>query len=154
MNKLIAIDGRPVVPQVDHRADVRMSAVDGGRAGLSSAAFAAVVFRRRGQIVHQVRNLLGGGIADERCVFRIRLIPEVTVANHIGGAAAAPIAAAMGHEQMAHVVEIESPLVAAAVGKDLEFVPHRMITPDTGPEHGALCIGRPGLPINAVLNTP
>ena len=48
----------------------------------------------------------------------------------------------MRHEKMAGFVEIEAPLIAAAVGENLKLVPHRMIAPDAGMQLDALVVGR------------
>ena len=43
----------------------------------------------------------------------------------------------MGHEEVADAVEIEAPLVAAAVGENFEFMAQRMIAPDGGADADA-----------------
>ena len=40
--EIVAVDVGEVVAEIDHRADMRMAAVDGGRAGFAGAAFARV----------------------------------------------------------------------------------------------------------------
>ena len=49
--EMIAIGVGPVIAEVDHGADMRMAAVDGGRTGFAGTAFAAVVARGSQQIV-------------------------------------------------------------------------------------------------------
>ena len=49
--EMIAIEVGPVIAEVDHGADMRMAAVDGGRTGFAGTAFAAVVARGSQQIV-------------------------------------------------------------------------------------------------------
>src|SRR5690606_12285063 len=74
---------------------------------------------------------------DEVGIICVGLVPEHAALDDVGGAAAAPVAAAMGHEDLAVLVVIEAPLVAAAFGEDFEFVANGMITPDAGAEFGS-----------------
>src|SRR5262249_45486036 len=50
----------------------------------------------------------------------------------------APVTTAMRHEKLAVFVVVETPRIAAAVRKDLEFVPHWMIAPHPGAQFRAL----------------
>jgi hypothetical protein len=50
----------------------------------------------------------------------------------MGGAATTPIAAAMGHENLPTLIEIQAPLVASSLPEDLEYVAVRMLAPNPG----------------------
>ena len=143
--EVVAVGVGPVVAEVNHRADMRVAAVDRGRARFAGAAFAAVVARGGEEEVFQLGRKVGAAVRDERRKVAVALIPIVAVADDIGRATAAVEAAAVRHEEVAHAVEIEAPLVAAAGGEDLEFVAHGVITPDRGPHAEAFGVGRAGL---------
>ena len=58
----------------------------------------------------------------------IDLVPVMSTLHHMSRWSLAPITAAVRHEQLAVLVVIESPLIAAAVGEDLELMPGRMVS--------------------------
>ena len=69
---------------------------------------------------------------------RLTLVPRswnhvVEVRNHAGRL-----------ERMAQVVKVHAPRIARALGKDLEDVPHRMVSPDAGVDSRAVGLGRAG----------
>jgi hypothetical protein len=51
----------------------------------------------------------------------------------------------MGHEQLAVLVVIESPLIAPAGGKNLELMADGVIPPDTRPQFGPFIVWGSGL---------
>ena len=143
--KMVAVGVGPVVAEVNHRADMRVAAVDGGAAGFACAAFAAVVARGSHQVIFQLRRKVRSAIGNERRVAVVRLVPIVTVAHHVARATAAKEAAAMRHEEVAHAVEIEAPLIAPAGRKDFELMTRRMIAPHRRTHGRALGRRCPGL---------
>src|SRR5262245_22633122 len=115
-----------------------MPAINGPGPRPSCAPFAAVVSRCRGQIVSEVRREVRPFVGDERGISGVCLIPEMAVADDARRPAAADEAAAVRHEQMADRIEIQPPLIAAAVGEDLELMPDGMVAPDAGVERQPL----------------
>ena len=142
--EILAVDLGPVVAEVDHRADVRVAAVDRRRAGLAGAALAAVVARGRRHEILQVRREVGAVVRHEGRVIGVGLVPEVRIADDLRRATAAVETAAVRDEEMAGLVEVDAPLVAAAGGEDLELVAHGMIAPDAGAQRDALGVRRAG----------
>ena len=121
-----------------------MAAEDGGGAGFACAAFAAVVEGGGWEVVAEMGCEVGSGAGDEGSVAVVSLIPEVAVADDAGGAAAAEETAAVGHEEVAEFVVVETPLVAAAAGEDFEGAGDRVEAPDPGVEGRAAIGGRAG----------
>src|SRR6266571_4603939 len=119
--KAAAEFGRPIVAQINHRADVRVTAVDQVAAGFARAAGSMIVPRRRQEVIAETGKVLGRIRDDERRVVRIRLIPKMTAMNDVSRQSHAPIAAAVRHENLSALVVIEAPLVAAAVGEYFEL---------------------------------
>jgi hypothetical protein len=129
--EVVSVGVGPVVSEIDHGADVAMSAVDCVAAGFSGTACAAVVLGCGGQVVFEVRREIGSAVGEEGGVVVIGLVPEVAVTDHVSGSAAAPEAAAMGHEQVSVAIEIEPPLIASPVREQFEFVSCWVVTPDS-----------------------
>src|SRR5688500_5810181 len=114
-----------------------MASVDRIAAGLPCSTGAVVVTGGGEKVIAEAGEIARRFGDDEVGIIRIGLVPENAALNDMGGAAAAPVAAAMRHEDLAVLVVIEAPLVAAAVGEDFEFVADGMIAPDAGAEFGA-----------------
>ncbi len=69
----------------------------------------------------------------------------MAVPDDVARASAAVETATVRHEQVAHRVEIQAPLIAAAVSEDFEFVPHGMIAPHASAQFLPLRIRGAGL---------
>src|SRR5438445_8628218 len=106
--QVAAIFGGPIVPEINHRAGVRMPTVNRVAPARSRAAGAVVVTCRRQQVIAEVRNFLWWSGDDEWRVVRVYLVPELSALNHMRRRAASPVAAAMGHEKLAMLIVIES----------------------------------------------
>lgn len=140
-----AIFGGPIVTVINHGADVGMAAVNGIAAALPCPTGAVVVTGGGEKVIAEFGEIAGRVGDDEVGIICVGLVPKDTALNDMGGAAATPVAAAMGHKNLAVLVVIEPPLVAAAFGEDFEFVANGMIAPDTGAEFGAFFLGSAGL---------
>ena len=126
--QMIAVFGRPVVSQIDHRANMRVPAVKDFRSAFSRSTFAVAIACRRQHKVphgtdagHRIRR-------NEWSVAIIELSPIVSSLNHVCGRASSPVTATMRHEQLPVIVEVEPPLIAAAMCEHFEFVSSRMVT--------------------------
>src|SRR5262249_30228479 len=136
--EMAAIFLRPVVSQVNHRADVRVAAIDGITAARARATGAMIVTRGREQVVAELRERFGRIRDNEWRIVPVHLVPELAALQDVGGRAFAVVAAAVRHEKLAVFVIVETPGIAAAVRKDLELAPHRMIAPHAGAQLGPL----------------
>ena len=140
--EMAAVPVGPVVAKVNHRADVRVASVDFVAARFARATGAVIVARRSEQVVAEPGEILGRIRDDKGRVVCVGLVPIVAALDHVGGAAKAPIAAAVSHENLAALVVIEAPLIAAAVREHLELSPHRMIPPHARAQFDALIVRR------------
>ena len=109
-----------------------MAAVERATTGLASPAFAESVARRGTQVVAKVRRVARMDAGDKRRVPRVGLVPVVATFDNVGRRPAPPVAAAVSHEQLAALVVIKPPLVAASMCEDFERFPRRVIAPYTG----------------------
>src|SRR4030095_6927197 len=133
----------PVVTQVNHRTDVGVSPLDRIAARFARASRSMIIPGRGQKVISEPGEFGRWFRHNERGVVGVGLVPEVSPLNHVGGPAASPVAAAMGHEQLSAFVMIETPRVASTMREDLDIVTDRMITPHPGPEFMALGIRRP-----------
>src|SRR6185437_6914895 len=122
----------PIIAQINHRADVGMTAIDRVAATHAGPAGAMIIAGRSKQVIAELREFLWRGRDDDRRIIRIHLVPELTALDDVRGETASPIAAAMRHEQLAVLIVIEPPGTAAAMGKNLELAPHRVVAPNAG----------------------
>ena len=79
---------------------------------------------------------LGGGVIS------IGLVPIMRPLNDVCCRTTTPVAATVCNKELAEFVEVESPLIAAAVGKHFELVTNGMISPDSRAQFDALPVGR------------
>src|SRR5204863_1025554 len=93
------------------------------------------------KIVFEFGEIFRGFGDDEGGIVCVGLVPVMATLDDVSGAAAAPITAAMGHEDLAVLIIIKAPLVAAAIGEDLEGAANGMIAPDARTQLRSFVIG-------------
>src|SRR5262249_37072972 len=96
----------PVVAEINHRTDVRMTAIDGITTRFAGAASAVIVTRRGEQVVAEAGKIRRRVGHDEWCVVRVGLVPIMPALNHVRGATAAPIAATVCHKELTALIMV------------------------------------------------
>ena len=142
--QVVAVGVGPVVSQIQHGAHVRVATVDGAGSGFSCAAFPVAVTSRSQQVVAKEGVTGWRGPGNKVGVVAIGLVPIMPALNDVCRGTASPVAATVCHEELAEFVEVQAPLIAAAVGKHFELVTHGMVPPDPRTQFDAFVVGRSG----------
>ena len=71
--------------------------------------------------------------------------------NHMRRGTSRPVTAAVRHEQLAKLVEVQSPLVAATMRENLELMPYRVVSPYARTQLDALIVGRTWLADSCII---
>src|SRR5690606_6266359 len=100
------------------------------------------ISRMRSPIPH-IMNMIGNGL-DIIVGIRIKMLPGLTLISGPLDNVEQMGYYTNGNKWMSIIIEIDSPWVTCALGKDFEFTSCRMVPPYAGIQFGPLVIGGPG----------